>query len=85
VPVKDFEWNQARQGVAAVLPEGSLLTLRLAIPGPEAAFTVLGRVERTVKGSLLKPAAMGLRFVDISTGARRSIRDDVARRGLQAV
>jgi uncharacterized protein (TIGR02266 family) len=97
VPVKYFEWNQARQGVAAeisggglfmrtaaVLPEGSLLTLRLALPGLAAAFTVLGRVVRTVKGSLLNPSGMGIRFVDISPSARRSIHDYVARRGLEA-
>lgn len=97
VPVNDFEWNQARQGIAAeissgglfirtasVLPEGSLLTLRLAIPGLEVALAVLGRVVRTVKGSLLNPSGMGIRFVDISPSARRSIHDDVARRGLEA-
>lgn len=96
MPVKYFEWDQVRQGVAAeissgglfmktaaVLPEGSLLTLRLALPGLEAAFTVLGRVVRTVRGSLLNPAGMGIRFVDITPSARRSIHAYVAQRGLE--
>ena len=59
VPVNYFEWDQLREGVAAeissgglfvktnmVSPKGSLMTLRLAIPGLAAAFTVLGRVVR---------------------------------------
>ncbi|MBI3181454.1 MAG: PilZ domain-containing protein [Myxococcales bacterium] len=94
--VKFYEWNRPFQADAAEisgnglflktgssLPEGSMLTLRLNIPGLARAFTVLGKVVRTVRGGLLKPAGMGIFFVDIAAGDRRSILDYVSRRTLR--
>ena len=93
--VKFFEWNQARQADAAEisasgvflktddsLPEGTHVTLRLAIPGMERAVTVLGRVVRTVKGSFLNPAGMGVRFLDLAPSVRQAISLYVARRSV---
>jgi hypothetical protein len=37
-----------------------------------------------VRGSLLKPAGLGISFVDIAAGDRRSIHEYVARRMLRA-
>jgi uncharacterized protein (TIGR02266 family) len=93
--VKFYEWDQAMEANATeisgegiflrtpeALPEGSLVTLRLSIPGLAEAFTVLGRVARTVRGGLLKPAGMGIRFVDIPARARAHIIEYVSRRTL---
>lgn len=94
--VKFYEWNRPQQADAAEisgggmflrtpksLAEGALITLRLAIPGIGRAFTVLGKVVRTVKGSLLRPAGMGVEFVDIAAGDRRSIVEYVSVRRLE--
>ncbi len=94
--VKFFDWDRAGHADATeisgegiflktpgVLPEGSLLTLRLSIPGLAQAFTVLGKVVRTVRGGLLKPAGMGVRFIDIPAAARARILEYVAQRSLR--
>jgi len=94
-PVKFFNWDRPMQADALeispegiflktgqALPEGALLTLRLTLPGWAQAFTVLGKVVRTVRGGLLRPAGMGVRFIDISATARASIWEYVARRAL---
>ncbi len=92
-PVKVFEWNKLVQAGAdqisaggvflktpTALAEGSLVTVRLMLPGLERAFTVLGKVVRTVRGNLLRPPGLGVWFVDIAQGDRESILDYVARR-----
>ena len=94
--VKFFDWNRPMHGEPTeisgegmflktpdALPEGTMLTLRLALPGLAQAFTVLGRVVHTVRGGLFRPPGMGIRFVDIPAGARRSILDYVSRRTLR--
>jgi hypothetical protein len=95
--VKFYEWNRAMHAEASeisgagiflktaeALPEGSLLTLRVSIPGLSAAFTVLGKVVRTVRGGLFRPAGLGVRFIDIQASARASILQYVAERSLRA-
>lgn len=96
-PIKFFDWNRpieaegaeiSGNGVflrtTASLPEGSLLTLRLGLPGADRSFTVLGKVVRTVRGGLFRPAGMGVRFVDIAAPDRRQVLEYVARRTLRA-
>ncbi|MBX7116667.1 MAG: PilZ domain-containing protein [Myxococcaceae bacterium] len=91
--VRFFEWNEAHQAAVGeisasgvflktddALPEGTHVTLRLAIPGMEKAVTVLGKVVRTVKGSFLIPAGMGVRFLDLAPSVRQAISLYVARR-----
>lgn len=93
--VKFFEWNQPRAAVATeisgggmflktpqALPEGSMLTVRVALPGMQRAFTVLTRVVRTVKGGLLAAPGMGVRFLDLQPKDRETIRAYVAARAL---
>jgi c-di-GMP-binding flagellar brake protein YcgR len=95
--VKAYEWNRPFHANAgeisangmflrtpATLPEGAMLTLRLSIPGLDRAFTVLGKVVRTVRGGFLRPSGMGIHFVDISAGDRRSILQYVDQRGARA-
>lgn len=95
--VKFYDWDKPMHADATeisgegiflktpeALPEGALLTLRLSIPGLDEAFTVLGRVVRTVRGGFLRPAGMGVRFVDISARARERILAYVAQRTLRA-
>ncbi len=94
--VKLFDWDRPLAANAAeisaggvflrtseALPEGSMVTLRLTIPGMKGAFTALGKVVRTVKGGWLKPGGMGIRFVDISSSAREAIGAYVEARGLK--
>jgi uncharacterized protein (TIGR02266 family) len=96
--VKFYDWDRPLQASATeispggiflrtpqALPEGTLLTLRLSIPGLSQAFTVLGKVVRTVRGGLLRPAGMGVRFIDIPASAQHRILDYVSHRSLQAV
>jgi uncharacterized protein (TIGR02266 family) len=95
--VKFYDWDRPMQASAKeispegiflqtpqALPEGSLLTLRLSIPGLSEAFTVLGKVVRTVRGGLLRPAGMGIRFIDIPAKAREHIQEYVSVRVLRA-
>lgn len=83
--VRYFDWDEPHVAQASEVSvdglflrtespvaEGRLLTLRLAVPGG-GTFTVLARVVRTVRGGLLRPAGMGLRFVDIAASARHAI------------
>lgn len=96
-PVKFFEWNRAQAADAVeisasgiflktsqLLAEGSMLTLRLTLPGIRQAFTVLGKVVRTVKGGLFAPAGMGIRFVDLRPADRDCIVAYVTARALEA-
>ena len=95
--VKFYDWDRPMQAdateispegmflrTAQALPEGSLLTLRLSIPGLAQAYTVLGKVVRTVRGGILRPAGMGVRFVDISSACRQRIFEYVDRRMLRS-
>ncbi len=95
--VKFYDWNRPFHADAAEisangmflktdvsLDEGAMVTLRLSIPGLARAFTVLGRVVRTVRGSLLKPSGLAIRFLDIAAGDRGSIRAYVASRDPRA-
>jgi uncharacterized protein (TIGR02266 family) len=94
--VRFFEWNRAQSADALeisasgiflkttrLLAEGSMLTLRVTLPGLKRAFTVLGKVVRTVKGGLLVPAGMGIRFLDLRPSDRAVILDYVSHRVLE--
>ena len=85
--VRYFEWNEPHDAVAteisgggifletqAPAPEGSLLTLRVALPVGRS-FTVLGRVVRTVRGSWarLRKPGMGIQFLDLSAWDRTAV------------
>jgi len=96
-PIRFFEWNEARAADAVeisasgiflkttrLLAEGSLVTLRLTLPGLKRAFTVLGKVVRTVKGGLLAEPGMGVRFMDLQPGDRDIIHAYVQRRIIEA-
>ena len=63
-----------------VLPEGSLLTLRVRLPGAGRAFTVLGRVVHVVLGGAGLRRGMGIRFLDIEPRDRDAIDAYVAHR-----
>ena len=95
--VRFFEWNEVRSADAVeisasgiflktsrLLAEGSMLTLRLTLPGLKRAFTVLGKVVRTVKGGLLAAPGMGVRFMDLQPSDREEILSYVARRVVEA-
>jgi uncharacterized protein (TIGR02266 family) len=94
-PVKFFDWGRAVAADAleisgsgiflktqVLLSEGSMLTLRLTLPGLRQAFTVLGKVVRTVKGGLIAPAGMGIRFLDLRPTQRELICAWVSQRAL---
>lgn len=94
--VKFFDWNEAHHAAAFeisgsgmflrtahCLPEGSMLTVRVALPGLTRAFTVLARVVRTVRGGLFTPAGMGVRFIDLAPGQRSHIVEYVHQRVLE--
>ncbi|MBK7864750.1 MAG: PilZ domain-containing protein [Archangiaceae bacterium] len=96
-PVKFFDWGRAVAADAVeisasgiflktqvLLAEGSMLTLRVALPGQRQAFTVLGKVVRTVKGGMLAAAGMGIRFVDLRPAEREVICAYVQQRSLEA-
>ena len=84
-----FEWGHPREGVAAGIggngvfvrtrdlsPVGSFVTLRLHLPLPRnAAFTVLGKVVRVVRGGGggMTPSGMGIEFLDIGAGHRQDL------------
>jgi len=95
--VRYYEWNEPLEAKAAEisasgiflctrasLPEGSMLTLRLHIPGQLRPFTALGKVVRTVRGGVVRTAGMGIQFVDIAAGDRKSIAEYVARKLMHA-
>ena len=63
-----------------VLPEGSMVTLRLRLPGAPRAFTVLGRVARVVLGGITHHSGMGIRFLDITPADRDRIAQYVSQR-----
>ena len=59
--------------------EGTLLTIRLALPGGKA-FTVLGRVSAVVLGGATRHRGMQIAFVDIAPSDRSRIAQYVAER-----
>jgi len=63
-----------------VLAEGSMLTLRLQLPGAAKAFTVLGRVVHVVLGSQTRRRGMGICFLDIAPSDRDAVLAYVAAR-----
>jgi hypothetical protein len=63
-----------------VLPEGTLLTLRLSLPGAARRFTVLGRVVHVVLGGATLRRGMGVHFLDIAPRDRDLILTYVANR-----
>lgn len=96
-PVKFFDWNRPQtaeaveisvRGVflktAEPLAEDRLLTMRLQLPDGSRPFTVLGKVLRTVKGSMFRPGGMDIRFVDLAASDRLAIEAYVQRRTLRA-
>ena len=95
--VKFFDWNRPQVAEAmeisargvflktpAPLAEDRLLTLRLQLPDRSRPFTVLGKVVRTVKGSMFRAGGMDIRFVDLSAVDRVLIETYVQRRTLRA-
>src|SRR5271170_7980436 len=85
VTIRYFEWNEPHDAVALEiggggifvecnqpLAEGSLLTLRIALPVGRK-FTVLGRVVRSVHGNWakLRRTGMGIQFMDLGAEDRR--------------
>jgi uncharacterized protein (TIGR02266 family) len=95
--VKLFSWGSQKPAEAAqisangifvrtreVLPEGSMVTLRLALPGLHRAITVLGRVVRTVKGGLFAAPGMGIRFLDLLPSERAVVVGYVSQRAVGA-
>jgi uncharacterized protein (TIGR02266 family) len=96
--VKLFQWGTLLPAEAAqisangifvrskdVLPEGTTVTLRLALPGLHRAITVLGRVVRTVKGGLFAAPGMGIRFLDLLPSEREVVVGYVTRRAVLQV
>jgi uncharacterized protein (TIGR02266 family) len=94
--VKLFQWGTLKPALAAqisangifvrtkeVLPEGSMVTLRLALPGLHRAITVLGKVVRTVKGGLFAAPGMGIRFLDLLPSERAVVVGYVSRRAVE--
>ena len=63
-----------------ILPEGSMLTLRVHLPGSARAFTVLGREVHVVFGGATRRRGMGIRFLDIAPRDRDTIVAYVAQR-----
>jgi PilZ domain len=95
--VKFFDWNRPQTAEAleisargvflktpSPLAEDRLLTLRLQLPDGGRPFTVLGKVIRTVRGSLFRPGGMDVRFVDLAAVDRLAIEAYVRRRTLRA-
>lgn len=91
--VEFYRWNErksaqarelSREGLflrtAEVLPEGSMITLRLCLPGQTGGFTALGRVVHVVHGGVARERGMGVRFLDIAPRDRDRIGEYVARR-----
>ncbi len=91
-----FEWGHPREARAAeiggngmflrtrdLLPVGSFVTVRLALPGLGRGFTVLSKVVRVVRGGRagLSPSGMGLEFVDIGASNRGRVLAYIARFG----
>lgn len=88
--VEYFCWDQRRSAEARdispddiflrsseLLPKGSMVTLRLQLPGGSRGFTVLGRVA-FVTGDA--PLGMGITFLDIAPRDRDRILEYVERR-----
>jgi hypothetical protein len=95
--VKFYEWNRPQQAEAAeisasgmflrtdtLLPEGTMVTLRVSLPGLTYSFTVLGKIVRSVRGNLLRSAGLGVQFIDIAAADRRIVGEFVARRMMRA-
>jgi Tfp pilus assembly protein PilZ len=65
---------------ADVLPEGSMVTLRVRLPASNRGFTVLGRVTHVVLGSETRHRGIGIHFLDISPSDRDAVSAYVASR-----
>ncbi|MHB8419258.1 MAG: PilZ domain-containing protein [Myxococcales bacterium] len=96
--VRFYDWNQPHDAQAReigggglflqtddLLPEGSLLTLRIELPASRS-FTVLGRVVRTVRGgwARLRQSGLAIQFLDLAARDREAVLDYVARHGVRA-
>ncbi len=92
--VRLYDWNRPHDAEAreiggggvfvrtdATVSEGSLITLRIEIPASRA-FTVLGRVVRTVRGgwARLRDSGLAIQFLDLGASDRQAILDYVASR-----
>jgi uncharacterized protein (TIGR02266 family) len=95
--VRCYVWNRPLQAEAVeisgngmfvrtreALPEGTMLTLRLSLPGSPRTFTTLAKVVRTVHGGVLRPRGAGVHFEDLGPADRRAIIEYVGRRILRA-
>jgi hypothetical protein len=67
-------------GAEEVLPEGTMLTLRLRLPGVARAFTALGRVFSVVLDGAGLRRGMSIAFLDIAPRDREAIRSWAADR-----
>ena len=92
-PIEYFCWDQRKSAYAQeisceglflrtpeVLPEGSMLTLRLRLPGSGRAFTVLGKVVHVVLGSATLHRGLGIHFLDLAPRDRDALQAYVASR-----
>ncbi|HUB08264.1 MAG TPA: PilZ domain-containing protein [Myxococcales bacterium] len=96
--IRFYDWNHPHDALAReigggglflqteeLVPEGSLLTLRIELPASRS-FTVLGRVVRTVRGgwAKLRQSGLAIQFMDLGSSDRQAILDYVARHGIRA-
>lgn len=63
------------------LDVGSMLTVRLSLPGYAQAWTVLCKVVRSVRGGFFRPGGVGLRFLDLTPSAKGIIQSYVTGAG----
>jgi len=91
--VEYYSWDQRKTATAQeisgdgmflradeVLPEGSMLTLRIRLPASPRTFTALGRVTHVVLGGATLRRGMGIHFLDVAPRDRDAILAYVAAR-----
>ena len=71
-------------GNYCAVPQGGFAYAYTFYWGGSRAFTVLGKVVRTVKGSRFRPGGMDVRFVDLAAPDREAVSSYVSRRMMKA-